>query len=395
MKKLISVLTTILLITLIMLPITGAAQGNSDQSNSTITGAQKIWEATPPIHIKRVSATAPVGYSPSQIRKAYGLDQITATGAGQTVAIVDAYGSPTIQSDLAAFSKQYSLPTASLTIAYPSGSVHKSNGGWALETSMDVEWVHAIAPAANILLCVAKSASTTDLVAAIDYATNHGAKVVSNSWGGSEFSGESSYDTHFNHPGVVYVASSGDNGSGVEWPAASPYVLSVGGTTLNIDSTGTYQSETAWSGSGGGTSSYQSTPSYQSTWTKVVGTKRGVPDVSFIADPNTGVAVYDMTPDNGQTGWFQVGGTSLGAPCWAAMIALSDQNRTNGLSSSNCIAGLYNIAGASGSSSYTTNYNDITSGSNGGYNAQAGYDLVTGIGSSKANILVPNMAGIQ
>jgi subtilase family serine protease len=351
--------------------------------------AQKpVGEAHPPIHIKNnATPTYQNGYNPAQIRKAYGVDKLAATGANQTIAIVDAYGSPTIQNDLSVFSKQFGLAAANLSIAYPNGKPSKTDGGWALETALDVEWAHAIAPNAKILLVVAKSASISNLISAIDYATSHGAQVVSNSWGGSEFSGEGSYDSHFQHAGTVYVASSGDNGAGVSFPASSPYVLSVGGTNLQLDSSGTYLGETGWSGSGGGTSTYEARPSYEDLWQSVVGTHRGNPDVSWDADPNTGVAVYSSTRDNGQSGWFQVGGTSFGAPCWAALIALADQGRTP-LTSINAIPTMYSTAGATGSSGYTTNYHDITGGSN-GHTSQAGFDLVTGIGSPKADVLIP------
>lgn len=347
------------------------------------------WVATPPIHIKgNATSTYQNGYAPSQIKSAYGVSQLSYTGAGETIAIVDAYGSPTIQSDLSTFDSQFGLPAANLTIAYPNGKANKTNGGWALETSLDVEWAHALAPDAKIMLVVAKSASTSDLINAINYATSHGAQVVSNSWGGSEFSSEASYDSDFQHTGVVYTASAGDSGAGVEWPAASPYVLSVGGTSLTINSNGSYGGETAWSSSGGGTSAYESRPAYQDNWTSVVGSQRGVPDIAWDANPSTGVAVYDSTRDQGQSGWFEVGGTSVGAPSWAAMIALADQGRTSPLSNSDVMTQLYNLAGTTGSSGYTTNFHDITSGSNGN-SALPGYDLVTGIGSPQINNLVP------
>lgn len=344
-----------------------------------------------PIHIKYdATSTYQHGLRPSQIKNAYGVNQLSNTGAGQTIAIVDAYGSPSIQQDLQAFDQEFGLPAANLQIAYPGGKPHKSDGGWALETSMDVEWAHALSPDATIMLVVAPSASLSDLLSAVDYATSHGAQVVSNSYGSSEFSSVTNDDSHFNHSGVAYVASAGDSGSEVEWPAVSPDVIAVGGTTLNVDNNGNYLGESAWSGSGGGTSNYESRPSYQNNWTSVVGSSRGVPDVSFDADPNSGVAVYDTTRDQGQAGWFQVGGTSLGAPCWAALIALSDQGRTTPLSSFQALSDLYQIAGLTGSTGYRTDYHDITSGSN-GFNAQSGYDLVTGLGSPQANQLIPNL----
>ncbi|MFX3616814.1 MAG: S8 family serine peptidase [Sporolactobacillus sp.] len=350
------------------------------------------WVANHPIRFRHVSsgtikakAVSSV-LTPSQIKSAYGINLLSATGAGQTIAIVDAYGSPTIKADLTTFDQQYGLPSPTLTIAQPQGKP-KTDGGWALETSLDVEWAHALAPSAKILLVEAKTASNANLLSSIDYATSHGANVVSNSWGGSEFSTEKSDDSHFTTNGITYLASSGDDGQGSSWPAASPDVVAVGGTTLKLNADGSYASESAWSGSGGAKSSYESAPVFQSTWKSVIGTKRGIPDVAFDADPNSGVAVYTSTPDEGQSGWFQVGGTSFSAPAWAALIALADQNRLSPLSSSQTLSALYSTAGTSGSTSYSKNFHDISSGSN-GYSAKSGYDLVTGIGSPQANSLV-------
>ncbi|MGE5675468.1 MAG: S8 family serine peptidase [Mycobacterium leprae] len=349
-------------------------------------------QAQPLVKLKgNATSTYQSGYKPSQILHAYGFDQVSAAGSGQTIAIVDAYGSPTIQNDLAVFNKQFGLPSANLTIAYPGGKVRKTDGGWALETSLDVEWAHAIAPAAPILLVVAKSASTSDLLGAVDYATSQGARVVSMSWGSSEFSSESSYDSHFSHTGVVYVASTGDNGTGVEWPAVSPNVVAVGGTHLPLDASGNLTaSETAWSGSGGGTSAYYAQPAYQAGFTSA--SKRTVPDVALQADPNTGVAVYDSTSDQGQVGWFVVGGTSFSAPSWAALLARVDQGRATALTDGH--AAVYQFAG---SSTYSTDYRDIVSGTNGTCGpvctASSGYDEVTGLGSPLASSLVPALTG--
>jgi subtilase family serine protease len=325
------------------------------------------------------SSTYTSGVTPSQMRTAYGINLLSQTGAGQTIAIVDAYGSPTIQNDLNTFDAQFGLSNTTVTVANPGGTP-TVNGGWALETALDVEWAHAIAPQANILLVQAKTASTTDLLTAIDYATSHGAVVVSNSWGGSETSTEASLDTHFQGNGVVYVASSGDTGGQREWPAVSPYVLSVGGTTLNYGTGGTYSSESAWASAGGGKSVYEKTPSYQSGVTGVVGTSRGVPDIAMDADPNSGAAVYSSTKDQGQSGWFQVGGTSLSAPMWAGLVALADQGRTNKLTNFTAISDLYSMS--------SSNFHDITTGSNGNP-ALTGYDLVTGLGTPVANNLIP------
>jgi subtilase family serine protease len=185
-----------------------------------IGGPLRPGHARPPLHVNASPSTS-VYYSPAQIRHAYGLDQLSATGVGQKIAIVDAYGNVNIQSDLDTFCAQFGLGSTTVQIL---GSNSGGDKGWAMETALDVEWAHAIAPGATIILSVAASSSTGDLLNAIDAAVNAGATVVSMSWGGSEFFGESFYDGHFNKANVAFTASSGDNGAGVEWPAVSPYV---------------------------------------------------------------------------------------------------------------------------------------------------------------------------
>ncbi len=339
-------------------------------------------EARPPIHFRPFISPSPSGYTPAQMRHAYGFDQLAGNGAGQIIAIVDAYGSPTIQNDLNVFCSTFGLPTVTVEVYYPQGKVRQINSGWALETSLDVEWAHAIAPGARIALVVAKSASLSNLLGAVNYAVGLGAKQVSMSWGASEFSSETSYDSYFNHAGVTFLASSGDSGAGVIWPAASPNVTAVGGTSLVLNSTGTVSSETAWSGSGGGISAYEALPSYQNGWLAAAG--RGVPDVSYDADPNTGVPVY-ISDYNNTAGWFTVGGTSAGSPQWAALFALTNASRSSSVSSSN--PALY----ATATANYAADFRDITVGNNGAYSASVGYDLVTGLGSPLANQLVPSL----
>ncbi len=196
---------------------------------------------------------------------------------------------------------------------------------------MDVEWAHAIAPGAAILVVEARSDSLSDLLAAVDVArSTPGVAAVSMSWGFNETSLESAFDAHFQTPagnqGITFVAASGDYGTtnGPEYPSSSPRVLAVGGTTLSTDVQGDYLGEVAWSGSGGGSSRYEPEPRYQA---KVQSSgHRTTPDVAFLGDPNTGVAVYE-TPPRGFGSWITVGGTSLGTPAWAAIIAIVDQGR--------------------------------------------------------------------
>jgi subtilase family serine protease len=318
------------------------------------------------------ASTSPTGLPPATIKSVYGFSTSSTAGSGKTIAIVDAYDDPTAESDLNVFSGQYQLPACTTAngcfrkVNQTGGSTYpKANAGWALEISLDIQWAHAIAPGAKILLVEASSNSFANLLAAEDYAKTH-AQYVSNSWGGSESSGESSNDSHFAQSGVSFFVSSGDSGLPAQYPSASPNVISVGGTTLKLSGS-TLVSETGWSGSGGGCSLYENATSAQRAFSTFAqagcGTKRGTPDVSLDADPASGVSVYDTTRYQGQLGWFRVGGTSASSPMWAARSA---------------------VAGAVVDSTYvygnSITYRDITSGNNGA-NALVGYDLVTGRGS--------------
>jgi subtilase family serine protease len=329
--------------------------------------------ANHPLHVRPNASTSPTGLSPATIKSVYSFPTSSTAGAGKTIAIVDAYDDPTAEADLGAFSSQYGLPACTrangcFTKVNQTGgaSLPRANAGWALEISLDVQWAHAIAPGARILLVEAASNSFTNLLAAEDYAKTH-AQYVSNSWGASEFSGEHSYDSHFAQSGVSFFVSSGDAGTPAEYPSASPNVISVGGTTLSFDRSGNLTSETGWSGSGGGCSQYETATGAQSgfsTFGQVgCGTKRGTPDLSLDADPSSGVSVYDSTRYQGQKGWWQVGGTSASSPMIAARAA---------------------DVGAVVDSAYVygnnITYRDITSGNNGA-SCLDGYDLVTGRGS--------------
>jgi subtilase family serine protease len=349
-----------------------------------------------PVSLDPLAVTAPnTSRTPANIRHAYGFDRIANQGAGQTIAIVDAYDNPNIEADLNSFSQAYGLPscvssTGCFKKLYASGTQPAVDGGWSLEIALDVQWAHAIAPQAKLLLVEAKSSSMTDLMAAVDVAVQNGASVVSMSFGGPEFSGQSYYDSHFSAAGVTFVAASGDSGHGVDYPAASRLTVSAGGTTLNSDAYGNYIGESAWNGSGGGVSSYSSEPSGQSYWPLPYANHRGVPDVAYNADPSSGVPVYTSVPYNGQTGWFQMGGTSAAAPQWAALFAIVNSQRVAAGKAK--LASAYNALYTVGKSSYA-NYRDVASGSNGSCGtvcqASGGYDYVTGLGSPNAASLIP------
>ena len=346
-----------------------------------------------------IDDSSPTGFSPSQITTAYGVNQITfkngtisGNGQGQTIAIVDAYNDPDISSDLAAFDSQFGLSAPpSFTVDNLGGRT--SNAGWALEESLDVEWAHAIAPAANIVLVEASSSSLNNLFSAVTAATKlSGVSVVSMSWGASEFGGETADDSVFSAPGITFVASSGDSGSAGApiYPSVSPNVLAVGGTTLTVTKPGGgYVSESGWSGSCGGYSQYESKPSYQTNG--LSSNQRTTPDVSWDANPSTGVSVYDSVRYDGKSGWWTVGGTSVGAPSWSGLIAITDQGlamaRQPKLTSTQTLTDIYSLP--------ASDFHDITTGSNGAYKAGPGYDLVTGIGSPIANQLVPSLVSLN
>ncbi len=340
-------------------------------------------------------------YTPAQIRHAYGIDQLSGDGTGQTIGIVDAYDmtASAVTTNLNLFDTAYGLPTANLTVVtpkLPDGSTNPNptlNSGWDLEICLDVEWAHAIAPGAKIVLVEAATTYGSDLYAAVNTAVSMGAKQVSMSWGGSEYVGESSdSNTYFNHPGVTYLASSGDSPSQVLFPATSPYVTSVGGTTLSLNSSGNIATESAWSSGGGGPSTMLSLPAFQSGF-YLNSTKRGTPDVAYDADLNTG---FDIYYNGGPTA---VGGTSAGAPQWAGLVALVNQGLvaagkstlgTGQTFGTNSV--LYQLAGGTTYTNAGGDFNDITTGSN-GHPATVGYDLATGLGTPVANRLVPDLIG--
>jgi subtilase family serine protease len=319
------------------------------------------------------ASSSPTGLAPATVKSVYNFPTSSTDGSGETVAIVDAYDDPSAESDLAVFSSQYGLPACTSAngclqkINQRGGTSYpRKDAGWALEISLDLQWAHAIAPGAKILLVEADSNSFANLLAAEDFAKAH-AQYVSNSWGASEFSGEAAYDSHFAQSGVSFFVSSGDAGLPAEYPSASPNVISVGGTTLHFDRSGTFTGETGWSTGGGGCSAYETASGAQSGFGEYGQVncqgKRATPDVALDADPASGVSVYDSTRYQGRSGWFTVGGTSASSPMWAARAA---------------------VAGAIVDADYVygtaITYRDITSGSNGA-SCLIGYDLCSGRGS--------------
>ena len=317
----------------------------------------------------------PDGLGPSQIRGAYNLPSVAPRA--QTIAIVTAFDDPGAESDLGVYSSTYSLPPCTSA----NGCFRKVNGlgqarplppanaTWALETSLDVQIAYAVCPNCKILLVEAASASVLDLLDAVDSAVALGANEVSNSWVVDEFSSETILDSRLDHPGVVITAASGDRANRVQWPASSPFVTAVGGTTLTM--LGNVRvSESAWQLGGSGCSRYESKP----TWQIDSGcSRRMVPDVSAVGDPSTGAAVYDSYGYSSRRGWFKTGGTSFGAPIIAAVYALAGN-------ADQVVAGSYPYA-------HSGSLFDVRSGANGSCSPSylcttgTGYDGPTGVGS--------------
>lgn len=356
------------------------------------------------------------GLTPAQVTHAYGLDAISFSngtvkgdGSGETIALIEAFHDPYLQSDLKIFDAANNLPDPQLSVVNLGGN--QTDDGWASEEMMDVEWAHAVAPGAKILVVEARSQNQSDLIAAINVAkSTPGVATVSMSWGFSEFPSETQYDSVFTtpsgHQGITYFAASGDSGSsgGAEWPAASPNVVSVGGTTLALTRTNTIAGESAWIDSGGGFSLYESEPGYQQA-VQNTGV-RSTPDVSFVADPSTGASVYYTTPSNGRGSWQTIGGTSLGSPAWAAIIAIVDQGLSiagkNSLDgASQTLPALYSLATTSDFNSVTPTSSFTHAGGIGGWMTGGGWlasSIVvttpltsTGLGSPNGSHLVSDL----
>jgi len=322
-------------------------------------------------------AATPSGLGPSSLVSAYKLPSATA-GSGKTIAIVDAYDDPNAEADLGVYRSYYGLSACTtangcfkkVSQTGSTTSLPTKNGGWAQEISLDVDMVSAICPNCKILLVEAKTASFANLGAAVNEAAALGASAISNSYGGSD-AADSTYGAYYNHPGIAVTASSGDSGYGAAYPASSHYVTAVGGTTLTASSTTRGWTETAWADAGSGCSAYNTALTGQASFSTGC-SRRAEADVSAVADPATGVSVYDSYAYQGYSGWLTFGGTSASSPI---------------------IASVYGLAGNSASIdnnypyTHSTGLFDVTSGSNGSCstsqwcNARAGWDGPTGLGT--------------
>jgi subtilase family serine protease len=381
-RPLLGVATAAAALTVTVLATTGtAAAGSNATAVSSLTS-------------KRVCAVAPVGfaacnarvrtttslvpnattspsggYTPAQLKSAYGL---TGRNGTLTIAIVDAFAHPSAASDLSVYRNQFGLGAANLRQVNQTGgaALPAADVGWGQEEMLDLEMASAICPGCPIIYVGANSASFNDLATAVDTAANLGASVISNSYGGAEFSTETSLASHYNHPGVAITVSSGDSGFGPQAPAAFNTVTAVGGTHLTLTASGTRSTETVWSGAGSGCSAFIAKPAWQHDTGCA---RRTISDVSAVADPATGVDVYDSFGSTGGANWYVFGGTSVAAPIIGGVYALSG-----------------NTAGTPASIAYAApagSLFDVQSGSNGTCSpaylctGTTGYDGPSGLGT--------------
>jgi len=339
---------------------------------------------------------------------------VNPSGGWGAIAVVEALDNIYAQNDLNTFSTQLGLPLTTITIVYtppapssfplasgcqnllPVNSTAPKSCDKAItpdndpcdEHVADIEWAHAMAPNAHIIMVEAPSDNIFDKLYATCYAGQYvkslgGGGIVSMSWSVPEFLGETGYDSYFQGPSnVIYVGSSGDKSAPANYPSSSPYVISAGGTSIQRSPQGSFMTEVAWStnpnvpsgsknGGSGGPSVYETRPAYQNIYMKVLGNARGTPDISFDADPNTGVCVYSTLHQPG--GWFRDGGTSIAAPALSGIINAANRRASSTVSE---LTFIYQTA-AKGYHSY---WHDIVQGNN-GYSALAGYDFTTGLGS--------------
>lgn len=333
------------------------------------------------------ATTTPHGFGPAQFHTGYSLPTETPSSSGKVIAIVDAYDDPAIENDLNVFDTREGLPACTvangcfekLNETGNPGPYPEANNGWTLEEALDVEVAHDICQNCKIRLFEASSNSDAALGNTVNAAVAYGATVISNSYGGGEFPEETSYNSYYNHPGVVITVSSGDGGWGPEFPSVSPDVVAVGGTKLNLTSENAYSSEEAWAGAGSGCSVYMNAQSWQTSLSKwnetACGTSRATADISADANPLSGASVYDSIAYDGTSGWWQVGGTSLASPLIASVFALD--GGANGVPYP--AKTLYENA---------SDFHDVTTGSNGACltiicKAATGWDGPTGLGTPR------------
>lgn len=391
-----------------------------------------------PAAVSPFAAPRAVTYTPAQIRAAYGMGAIPAVGttmtreqaaqlgAGQTIYIVNAYNNPNVLQELTAFNQKFGLPqctakaipvTAALplapalttegctisvvysdTVGKMTAVAPKYDASWATEVALDVQWAHATAPLARIVLILGANAGVSTLSNAVKLANSMGPGVVSMSFGALEGSWSAALESTFTGTGMTYAAATGDWGTQVNWPSSSPNVLAVGGTSLTYSASAVSRSEVGWSKTGGGISSFSSAPAYQMNTVPGIGTpsKRMVADVAFNSDPLTGQYIVRIIPGSTSQSWMSAGGTSLATPQWAGIMAVTNARRAFNSQPRITLAQPYLYAGIAGvPGNFAAAFADIQSGSNGTCaicTAKIGYDGLTGIGTPNVDKMVNLLA---
>jgi len=341
-----------------------------------------------PSHNKNMIQTHE-GFSPAQINKAYGVDKLNTTGADTIIALIDPYDYPNAQADFDIFCNAYNLPMQRLIIhkmTNATGANASFNADWSVEQAIDIQWAHAVAPGAQIMLVQSYSSESKDLFNGIFWAVNNGADIISMSWGFNAMLWDVLFDSNFLDGNIVFLTGSGDSGSILSYPACSPYVIAVGGTRLILNSDDTRKEETGWTESGGGICNMENAPNYQ--FASKLGTNsnfRQNPDISAVADPETPVSLYS-------NGWIAAGGTSVASPIWAGIIAHANEARRNinkpFLSTIAVLNAIYGINIEVLQNNNLGPFYDVINGSTTTYSALVGYDYVTGIGTPNAYKLI-------
>ena len=414
----------------------GGTTSGADSALGTVTLELNMAPLPAAVAAQVMRPMASVGeytiYTPAQIRAAYTMPalpasgaaltqaQAAALGAGQTIYLIDAFHDPYIAQELAAFNTRFGLPACSVTVLGPTRALplagastagcellvapSTADGGisatapaydyaWATEIALDVQWAHATAPLARLVLIEAQDSSLTSLLGAIKLANNMGPGVVSMSFGGKEGNWTDLVDSVFASDQMTYLAATGDHGPQVDWPAVSPRVLAVGGTSLRFSDTG-QRSETSWSATGGGFSAYTPAPDYQSAAVPGLGGKafRGVADVAMNADPATGQYVARVEPGASEPVWISGAGTSLATAQWAGIVAVANAQRA--LAAKAPLGALHALlygAIARAPGNYFSAFGDVATGAHGSCSscsAAVGYDTLTGLGAPKVDGLL-------
>ncbi len=331
--------------------------------------------------------TAPQGYTPYQMRRAYSYSA-DFTGNSKKIAIICAFDNVAIKENMRIFCNEFSLPLPTMNIYYPFGRTEATDNGWRIESSLDTQWAHVFAPNAEIDAVFSPSSGTDELLRCARYASNElSADVVNMSFGRDEGENDRQLSAFLEYSNSIFVSSSGDVGGRVSFPSSSPFCISVGGTKLSLGTNANRLEEIAWQNGGGGPSKVFEIPNWQGRFYNIFGMsdgKRSTPDVAMNASFINGIPVYDI--ESG--GWLALGGTSLACACFSGICACLCEANESIKTSRDALVYLYEKAGTDGYDEIRRNFYDVTLGSNGAYKAKKGYDFCTGLGAPNISLLL-------